>query len=113
MIWINISIIDNFNVLDLTHHFIFDPHVDILVHNASNMYNTTCLKTTLDSQQSVLLGQNASFADGRFEIDETAITECAIAAQNGGLVEEGIPYVAGNTLWAVYQVIFETLNSDS
>ena len=69
------------------------------------MYNTTCLKTTLDSQQSVLLGQNASFADGRFEIDETAITECAIAAQNGGLVEEGIPYVAGNTLWAVYQVI--------
>ena len=69
------------------------------------MYNTTCLKTTLDSQQSVLLGQNATSTDGRFEIDETAITECAIAAQNGGQVEEGIPYVAGNTLWAVYQVI--------
>ena len=77
------------------------------------MYNTTCLKTTLDSQQSVLLGQNATSTDGRFEIDETAITECAIAAQNDGQVEEGIPYVAGNTLWAVYQVIYETLNSDS
>ena len=77
------------------------------------MYNTTCLKTTLDSQQSVLLGQNATSTDGRFEIDETAITECAISAQNGGQVEEGIPYVAGNTLWAVYQVVYETLNSDS
>ena len=77
------------------------------------MYNTTCLKTTLDSQQSVLLGQNATSTDGRFEIDETAITECAISAQNGGQVEEGIPYVAGNTLWAVYQVIYVTFNSDS
>ena len=72
---------------------------DIHVRNASNIYNTTCLKKTLDSYQSVLIGVNVS----RLEIDEAAFTQCVITAQNAGHVEEGISYVAGNILWAVYQ----------
>ena len=37
-------------------------------------------------------------------IDEQVVTACSINSQTGGQVEEGIPYVIGNTLWAVYQV---------
>ena len=61
------------------------------------MYNTTCLKTALDLTN--LNNENS------WGIDEKVVTECAIDGQIGGQVEEGIPYVAGNTLWAVYQVI--------
>ena len=49
----------------------------------------------------------------KWEVDEKVISGCAIGGHLDGQVEEGIPYVAGNTLWAVYQVIYETLNSDS
>lgn len=80
---------------------------DILVHNTSNVYNTTCLKTALDSKDSSILNDgfilDQNYTGNNWEIDETIITKCAIGGHNGEQVEEGIPYVAGNTLWAVYQ----------
>ena len=61
------------------------------------MYNTTCLKD--------VLGEDEGYPTvEKWEIDEKIITGCAIGGHTDGQVEEGIPYVAGNTLWAVYQV---------
>ena len=75
------------------------------MHNTSNVYNTTCLKTALDSKDTSIMGDNITDTSDSWGIDEKVITECAIGGHIGGQVEEGIPYVAGNTLWAVYQVI--------
>ena len=51
-----------------------------------------------------MLDGSINYTGGSWEIDEKLITKCAIGGNVGGQVEEGIPYVAGNTLWAVYQV---------
>ena len=70
---------------------------DILMQNTSNMYNTTCLKDAL--------GESDGYPSvEKWEIDEKLISGCAVGGDTDGQVEEGIPYVAGNTLWAVYQV---------
>ena len=61
------------------------------------MYNTTCLKDVLGEDQGYPTVE-------KWEIDEKVISGCAIGGHADGQVEEGIPYVAGNTLWAVYQV---------
>lgn len=78
------------------------------MHNTSNVYNTTCLKTALDSKNSPILDEfldnSNNYTRENWEIDEKFITKCAIGGHIGDQVEEGIPYVAGNTLWAVYQV---------
>ena len=73
---------------------------DILMQNTSNMYNTTCLKDAL--------GESDGYPSvEKWEIDEKLISGCAVGGDTDGQVEEGIPYVAGNTLWAVYQVSIE------
>ena len=67
------------------------------MQNTSNMYNTTCLKDVLGDGENYPTMEN-------WEVDEKVISGCAIGGHIDGQVEEGIPYVAGNTLWAVYQV---------
>ena len=84
-------------------YFLSPP--DISVYDNSNIYNTSCLQTLLDSQPSSTFVGISDNIDSDWGIEEPAVTACSNEGQIGGQVEEGIPYVAGNTLWAVYQVL--------
>ena len=59
----------------------------------------------MESQQSSHVNMNHTDMQSNWGIDEDAVTACAAGGQVGGHIEEGIPYIAGNTLWAVYQVM--------
>ena len=60
---------------------------DIKVFNATQSFNKTCLSSTI--QTSNLIGLNE--------------VENCVLGQNSSEYEEGIPYITGNTLWAIYQ----------
>ena len=60
---------------------------DIKVFNATQSFNKTCLSSTI--QNSNLIGLNE--------------VENCVLGQNSSEYEEGIPYITGNTLWAIYQ----------
>ena len=66
----------------------FSPFLsDIKVFNATQSFNKTCLSSTI--QNSNLIGLNE--------------VENCVLGQNSSEYEEGIPYITGNTLWAIYQ----------
>ena len=66
-----------------------------MVYNTTTLYNASCLQGILDSASS------ESTSDPR--ITPTDLASCSNGGQIGGQIEEGISYVAGNTLWAFYQ----------
>ena len=69
-------------------YILFSPFLsDIKVFNATQSFNKTCLSSTI--QNSNLIGLNE--------------VENCVLGQNSSEYEEGIPYITGNTLWAIYQ----------
>ena len=75
------------DVNDLPLKYIIFPLSDIKVFNATQSFNKTCLSSTI--QTSNLIGLNE-------------VNNCVLG-QNSSEYEEGIPYITGNTLWAIYQ----------
>ena len=67
--------------------FIFVHFKDIRAFNATQTYNKTCLSSVI--QTSELIGLNE-------------VKPCTLE-QNISEYEEEIPYITGNTLWAIYQ----------
>lgn len=67
-----------------------NPHfADIRVHNATKAYNASCLGDL------TAVGGEIPYSD---------VNACGKGLHSEE-IEEGIPYIAGNTLWAVYQFI--------
>jgi len=75
---------------------------DIRVFNSSSVYDAGCLGGVLSRYQ--LEGGGAAAVDSSIDPDE--IRACSSSNSGSGFegeIEEEIPYVAGNMLWAVYQ----------
>ncbi|XP_059082516.1 short transient receptor potential channel 5-like isoform X3 [Tigriopus californicus] len=66
-------------------------YADILVYNSTKTFNTTCLQSLVSGVMS--LSENLSPSE---------VEACSTGFAKGE-IEEGIPYIAGNTLWAFYQ----------
>ena len=79
--------ISNFSKYESGTKFFIENISDIRVFNATQTFNKSCLSTTLVNSD--LIGS-----------DE--VQKCALG-QAEDTVEEAIPYIAGNTLWAFYQ----------
>lgn len=62
-------------------------YADIKVFNATAMYNSSCLQSVVGDGSLIASEKVSKCAQGSF----------------GNEIEEGIPYIAGNTLWALYQ----------
>eukprot|EP00095_Tigriopus_kingsejongensis_P000985 maker-scaffold39_size501901-snap-gene-2.9 protein:Tk00985 transcript:maker-scaffold39_size501901-snap-gene-2.9-mRNA-1 annotation:"short transient receptor potential channel 5" len=66
-------------------------YADILVYNSTKFYNSTCLQSLISTVVPT---------SGMVQPDDV---ESCSTGQAKGEIEEGIPYIAGNTLWAFYQ----------
>ncbi len=68
-------------------NFLISFFSDIRVYNGTDTFNKTCLSSALETISSI----------GMNEVKACTLGEPATA------IEEAIPYIAGNTLWAFYQ----------
>jgi len=66
---------------------------DIRVYNESLVYNASCLEGVIDK----------SAASGAELVNPDAIKACGTGYDDTRQIEEEIPYVSGNIVWAVYQ----------
>lgn len=64
---------------------------DIRVENTSRTFNASCLETLINRHRD----------EG--SIHPSEVNMCSSGHPGDSPIEEGIPYIAGNTLWAVYQ----------
>ena len=59
------------------------------MYNTTTVYNASCVRSLLSDDSSVLT--------------PSELSSCSNGGVIGGQIEEGVSYVAGNTLWAFYQ----------
>ncbi len=72
---------------------------DIFVPNTTAVYNVSCLRDVIQRAEE---GDAGDGEDGGGGLAPSVVRSCSRGYDEGD-IEEGISYVAGNTLWAFYQ----------